>query len=341
MAHPRAWIRLGAFLGLVGALATTFEGSATAQSIDNSTLEAALTRQGFRPPEEFKAWVVRIGDNGQIEQGFDWRGTSDDRDDWWPASSVKLFAAVAALERLNALGFDIRTWSTYHYTDEAGEPDPVRRRFDHIVRLAIQRSDNRAFNQLIELVGMDDLNREFFVPDNGIRNTVFLRHYFGRNPDPETEVTSARPSPRITLVHGSRTRELAARTATGNYACPEEGNCTTLRDLAEVMRRVMVHEDLPEADRYDLTERDLDVLRDALREARNRQLADVFEETCPRFQSWHKPGYALRWMSDTIFLSDRRGEERYVVAIAGRPERRSLDDAGMHIARAICRGALR
>lgn len=313
---------------------------AFAQPSDGETLESALTRQGFQPPEDFKAWVVRIDEQGRAAQGFDWRNTASDRDNWWPASSVKIFAAVAALERLHELGFPIRSWATYHYEAD-GEPDPVRRRFDHIVRLAIQRSDNRAFNQLVELVGMDDLNREFFVPEHGLHNTVFLRHYFGRNPDPETEVTSARPSPRITLVHGSETREVPPRTATGEYSCPEEGNCTTLRDLAEVMRRIMVHEQLPEAEQYRLDARDLRVLREALREARNRQLADVFEETCPRFQTWHKPGYALRWMSDTIFLSDRRGRERYVVAMAGRHERRSLDDAGMHIARAICRGALR
>ncbi len=318
--------------------------AAQAPAVDSETLPRLLAERGFTPPEGFKALVVRLArsEHGAFEtRYFDWNGTADDREDWWPASSIKIFAAVAALERISELGFPLRTWVTYHYEGD-GEPDPVVRRFDQIVRLAIAQSNNPAFDMLVELVGFDDINSRFFVPRNGFRSTVFLRGYSNRDRDPETRVNSARPSPAITLRYGRREREIPARVGEGSYDCPDEGNCTTLLDLAEAMRRIMLHEHLPERERYRLDEDALALLREAMAVARNRRLADIFDETFGEIpvQTWHKPGYALRWISDTIFIHRTDTDERWIVAMAARPDRRTLDDAAGHIASLLRAGAL-
>lgn len=92
---------------------------------------------------------------------------------WYPASTVKLFAAVAALERLAALREETRlpidadTPLVFHplFDDEELEDeDPENRAGGAItVRQEIRKiflvSDNRAFNRLYELAGQDGLAR--------------------------------------------------------------------------------------------------------------------------------------------------------------------------------------
>lgn len=309
-------------------------------AVDHETLPRLLNERGFVPPEGFKALVVRVdrADDGTLtEHAFDWEGTSRDRDDWWPASSVKLYAAVAALERLHALGFPMETWVTFHYRE-----GDVTRRMDDILRHALELSSNSSFDELVELVGFDELNTEFFVPDNGFEDTVFLRAYSGRHRDPSTHNGLNRVSPAITLRRGSHVRELPARRGHGTYACPDQGNCTTPRELAEVMRRIMLHELLPESERYDITATELVVLRDALARARNHDIADVFQASFGEIpvRIFHKPGFAMRWVSDVLFLHRTDTNERYVVVIAAQPDRRALDDAARLIGTLLASGAL-
>jgi beta-lactamase class A len=195
---------------------------------------------------------------------------------------------------------------------------------------------------LVELVGFDELNRGFFVRDNGFRNTVFLRGYSGRERDPVTQVDSARPSPRITLRWGRRERALPARIGEGRYDCPDEGNCTTLRDMAEAMRRIMLHDELPESERYRIADDAMHVLRSAMLVARNRRIADAFVEAFgdTPVTVWHKPGFALRTVSDTLFIHRTDTNERWIVAMTARPTREALQDAATHIASLLLSGAL-
>ena len=327
-------------MALLG-LAPAPDAVAQPRAEDSETLPALLGAQGFSPPEGFKALVLRIdeSDDGTLSsRAFDWEGTSDDRDDWWPASSVKIFAAVAALERLHALGFPIRTWITYNY-----EVGSVTMRADHIVRLALERSSNSAFDRLVELVGFDEINTDFFVADKGLHDTVFLRSYSGRYRDQTTGISSARYSPTIFLRRGHRTQTLPQRRGEGQYACPDDGNCTTLWQLAEVMRRIMLHEHLPESERYDLREVDLQVMRAALAIARNYRLAEIVEEAFgdTPVEVWHKPGYAMGWVSDVMFVHCPDTRERFVVAMAARSDRRGLDGAAAHLGRLLHGGGLR
>lgn len=313
------------------------EGPTSTTAIDTTTLPRLLRGRGFSAPDGFKARIVRLEHNAPAAV-FDWNDSAHHRENWWPASTVKLFAAVSALERVATLGMSVRSRVTFHYEEEDEEPATVR--LDHLVELAIGRSDNVAFDRLVELAGYDRIHQNFLTEENGAPSTVLLRCYGQRQRDDEAGVCTARSAPRITLQHGERREELAAGERTGSYACPNEGNCTTLADLSEVMRRVMRHEQLPEEERYALREEDLETLRRAMSHAKNYRLAEIFEEACDgQFSVWHKPGYALRWVSDVLFLRHGDGQE-WVVSMAGRPGRRALDDAAAQIGRLLCEDAL-
>lgn len=344
--------------------------------LDSRTLPRLLKERGFQPPRGFKALVVAIvpvpetGPDAAGEPGakgglrfrpFDWRGTSDDRDDWWPASSVKLFAAVAALERVHQLGFPPTTGATYHYDEirlplpappaptpgAAPQPPPraVRTTVEAVVRAALTPSDNQAYDRLVELVGFDRLHRRFLSRRNGLRDTALLRSYAHRVRDPQTGFGTARHSPPITLFDGDRSKRLPEQWGKATPSCPDQGNCSSLRDLAETMRRVMLHEVLPEDERFDLGEAELALLRSALSAPRERGngvvdgLREAFGRRPVTFH--HKPGYAYRWFSDVVLVEAKDTGERWVVAMAAHRNRGVLDAAARQVGALLAEGRLK
>lgn len=307
------------------------------QDIDTRTLPALLAERGHVPSASFKAFVAEIEvlRGGIVRyRAFDYRGSSRDRygdpgdRSWWPASNVKLYAAVAALERLNALGFSNRASVTFRY-DKKEVTNSVR----WLVRQAITPSNNVAFDRLVEIVGMDDLNQKFFTARNGFFSTVLQRGYSGRVKDPETTRGSLRESPPLVITEGSKSMEIPARVSQRRYDCPDHGNCTTLLELAETMRRVMLHEYLPPRERFNLTKSDLRLLREALAADRERgqevvvALQQSFTERGIQVKLYHKPGFAADWFSDVVFVECSGRNRHFIVAMANYPGRNSLDEA--------------
>ena len=199
----------------LAALGALLPAGAAAQvaRVDETRLPGLFEELGHESPATLRALVgvIDVGtQDGQEAQEapraewYDWQGTSQSRDDWWPASSIKLYAAVAALERSREMGFMPAAMLTYHYESE--DEDEYRGRLSQIVRHAIVASNNLAFDRLVEFVGMDYLNRRFFTEDNGLENTVFLRAYGGRNRNPDNGHAVNRHSPPITVERGRRVR---------------------------------------------------------------------------------------------------------------------------------------
>ncbi|MGB0679734.1 MAG: hypothetical protein ACPGUV_08750, partial [Polyangiales bacterium] len=73
--------------------------------VDHNALPRLLAQSGMTLPERFKTVVVVLGGKaGERGCWYDHDGTGDDRDDWWPASTLKIYPAIAALVRNRALG---------------------------------------------------------------------------------------------------------------------------------------------------------------------------------------------------------------------------------------------
>jgi hypothetical protein len=282
--------------------------------------------------------IVPDGNGGYTYYPMDYCGTSDDREDWWPASTVKLFVAVAALERLHAMGFGPKAELTFHYEDE-----PLTQRVDELIERAIILSKNPEFDRLVEFVGCDWLNRRFLNARNGLKNTVLLRSYFHRVTYPESGKGSNRHSPKILIEEGRRKKTIKERFSTATYNCPEDGNCTTLYELAEVMRRVMMHETLPKKERYRYGADGLSVLREALGSDYKR--GGVWEGIRQAYKEkpiklFHKPGYADGWFSDNVFVHVEDTDERWIVVMANRFGRESCDEAAIHLGELMASGEI-
>ncbi len=314
------------------------------EHLDRTTLPALLAEAGLQPPSGFKALVVRVHrePDGPKYTFYDFSGTSQDRDDWWPASTVKVFAAVAALERLREWGFTPRATVTFH--DPSGD---VTRPVEWLVRQAITHSDNAAFDLLVEVVGGDEMNR--WLRERRFRDTVLLRGYSRRHVDPASKHGILSVSAPITVQEAGRLpRRLPARKGRIRDGCRDLGNCTTLWDLCDCLRRVMLHDRLPDRERLDLGPEEVDLLRSALGGPRERGLGVVRglraafaprEVTC-----FHKPGFALNWFSDHVFLAvgdPAFPEAEWVVAMAARGGRNALDEAARVVGRVLATGRLR
>ena len=309
--------------------------------LDSTTLAARLEAGGFQAPPGFKALVVEL-DPGRVgrfrARAYDWHGTSEDRGDWWPASTVKLFAVAAALERVQAWGFTPAAQVTFQYP--AGDEKHL---VADLVRDALVPSSNTAFDQLVEIAGFDWLNG-VWLPRRGF-HTVLLRGYSGRQRDPDTKMGSLRDAPALVVEEDGRRREVRLRKGRGTYDCPNQGNCTTLAELADALLRLVLPGALGPRHWFALKQRDIEMVRGALGEVREAGeelgvgLREAFADG-RRVVVHHKPGFAAEWASDVAFLKDPGSDRRWVVAVAAQPGREALVEAGRAIGKILAGGGI-
>ena len=308
--------------------------------IDTEKLAQLFAAQGFDPGPDFKALVVVIDDTdrcGLQYRYYDYKGTAGHRDNWWPASTVKIFAAVAALSRLREWKFSPSAEVTFHYTDE--QPGEVTTTVEDIVRKALTPSDNTAYDRLVEITGYEWLNDWILSDEYTLGSTVLQRGYSGRHRYADSGRGSLRHNPRITIKEGKRTREIKEFTSKKSYNCPKQGNCTSMRDLTEIMRRVILHKRIPLEERFPLTKSELKLLKSALSGKRKRGM-NVVEGLKEAFagrslEIYSKPGFALDWFSDAVFFKDKESGRMWLVAMANRPGREACDEAARQVGKIL------
>ncbi len=159
---------------------------------------------------------------------------------------MKVLAAAGALVYLHDLGFSGQARVTMD-----GETFTVA----DVYRAAIVDGESAAYDTLVRIAGVDWLNTRFLAAANGFPRTVIQRSYTG---------LGVPWSPAMRIVEGSRSRTVAARTATGTYDCSDDGNCSNLLELTESVRRVVLDAELPAAERFDLDPSDIAGLSAAL-----------------------------------------------------------------------------
>ncbi len=312
-------------------------------------------------PERFEGLVGEVVERRGRPPEMRWcawrRSAREGR--FWPASTVKFLVAVALLERLGELGMgpDARLLWRWPVRPEMGWPpragdgppaaplrpaerivSPVRA----LVRRALVRSDNRAYDLMATFVGFRWLHERFLTEARGFERTVLQRGYgrFVRLP-PQGHGT-LRYSPPREARGGGRLVRLEPQWAEADPRCPEEGSCSTLLDLAVAMARLALHEQLPVKERFVVSRAALRLLRGALgaRKPRGNGVVDGLRRGFGRrgaaLRILHKPGYAYRWFSDVAFVHATR--RSWVVALAGWPGRGALDRVAEALGAAFARG---
>jgi hypothetical protein len=269
-----------------------------------TSLEASLAAAGYRLPPGAGVYAARITKEagGLAYEDFQ-AGVGPLGTNFWPASSIKLLAAVAALEYVGQQGFNGSATVAFGN----GAPRTIRSVYDAAIRI----SDNAAYDLLVELAGLDYLNATFLTPARGFPVTVIQRSY--------TVGGNLRVNPRITLSQGGRTVVVPARTGRVDATCPQ-GQCSNLFEMSESVRRVVLHNEIPEAERFKLDTTDVAGLNSALLGAEGWFEPAVARVMGAGARIYGKPGQVPgRDCLDVVLVEGRNGQR--ILLSATVPER--------------------
>lgn len=199
---------------------------------------------------------------------FEWHDYRDtaDRRDFWPASTIKLYAAIAALEQLHALGLPAQTRARFEHRQARGAwRFDVERPVDRLISEVFRRSANEDYTLLLRLSGLDRINTRFLTPERGFPGSALMRGYVKERPWAYVREEAQR----IELIHDAQSHTVE-HSWSGRFYAEERGasvidartgNVTSPRELVDCLRRVLFHEALPEAERFRISPAMLTLLR--------------------------------------------------------------------------------
>ena len=247
-----------------------------------ASLGSALEAAGVSLPDGANVFgaVVHRGGGGVRYDEYE-AGGGALADAFWPASSIKVLAAVGALEFLADLGFDGSATVAF---DDDGEGDGETWTMRDLYEAAIALSSNEAYDRLVQIAGVDWLNREFLTPENGFPESVIQKSYVDVGPV---------ESPGFTVSDGQVSVAVPPRDATDDLGVPDAGNRTNLLELAQSVARLVLDAELPRADRFSIDPADIADLRQALLAADGFMRPGITADLGPDVLVYDKPGYVV------------------------------------------------
>lgn len=255
-------------------------------------LDSALEGVAADLPKWATVCVVRPAAEGQgpVYEWHDFKDTGR-RQDFWPASTVKLYAVLAALELLDQHGMPLDTVVAFEHQDKAGQwRIDCARTVREMVGEVCRRSSNEDYTLLLRLVGLDRINTEFLMPARGFPSSALMRGYVKERPwayvreEPQrVTMTSVLPGKTITLEHHWKGRFYAEERGC-TVIDAKTGNVTSPRELVDCMRRVFFHEQLPEKERFRIGPEALHFLRAGDKDSNWNGLAETGADSGP--YSW-------------------------------------------------------
>jgi hypothetical protein len=260
-------------------------------------LEAELGELGYTLPEGANVYAVRVieGPEGRVYQQFE-AGGGPLASDFWPASSIKVLAALGALDFARSIGFTGAATITF----DDGTPSRTLR---SIYEPAIRDSSNYDYDLLVRIAGVDRLNEEFLTARNGFPVTALYRSYAG---------VELNESPAMMFEEGDRRAYVPARSAVREPEC-RTGNCSNLFEMTESVRRIVMSDELPPDQRFDLEPADIDALAGALQEAEGFFPRAVSAALGSGAKIWSKPGDALEHECLDVALVQSRSGKRFLL----------------------------
>ncbi len=322
------------------------------EDVDKTRLAALLAARNFHPPSNFRAFVAVLdvqGDGIRQLRAFDWDGHGDDPNGWNPASTVKIFSSVGAIEEMRARGAGKGGEVVFDY--------PRGKRafsFAQLLWLAIWESDNIAHDRLMQIAGFDRLHgRAGVLARAGLEHSAVMRAYQTHEWEADGHSRFFKDSPGFAVKVGKRTVKVPPRQGEATPAC-KSAACTSLQELSRMLCTVMMHEQLPAKHRLDLGDgKDnalLKQLREALRTKRTKHpdgTWQAFADAFPGKKSasgtpslvYKKGGFADDWVSDNLFIRGP-GNRRFLVAFSAHGGRTVLDHAARLIAELLKRDEL-
>lgn len=273
-----------------------------------------------------------------------------DANDFWPASTIKLYAVLAALELVHEHGLPLDVNVGFeHRTSDGKWVLDCARTMREMINEVFLRSSNEDYTLLLRMTGRDRINSQFLTPERGFPKTALMRGYVTRRPyvylpaEPQRITLRAADGTIKTLEHTWAGRSWSQeRSATVIDA--KTGNCTTTAAMADCLRRVIFHEQVPEAERFRISQEMADFLRyggDGLcgMETKSNDSGPFAwqksgELVYPAARYFHKGGLISNYVLDVACLDDRAQSGRAVILAA------SANTGKEDVMRAMCRGLL-
>lgn len=262
---------------------------------------------------------------------FSWHHYRDSEDavDFWPASTIKIYAAVAALEFLNELQYPLDCALMFERRTESVWQLDAARTLREMISEVFRRSSNEDYTLLLRYVGIDRINTQFLIPERGFPHSALMRDYVVHRP---VVYENSEPQ-RVRMVQADGTSSVIEHQWSGvSYAeqrgatvlSSTTGNCTSTRELAECMRRIMFHEVIPVEERYLLTPEQLSLLRfggDGLYGLENKEAGPYawegrLKEIYPKARYFHKAGMISNYTLDLAYIDDEASNTRFILCVA-------------------------
>jgi len=293
---PAPVLGLGAAIGPV-------PSSAPSQPPDPLDARLAAAGYGLSPHALVYGAEVVGGPNGPTYRPFE-AGEGALAEDFWPASSIKVLAALGALDFARSLGFTGDALVVFNIGERA-------RTLRSIYEAAIRDSSNADYDLLVQIAGRDRLNSQFLTAAHGF------------------PVTS------ITMEQGDRRTYIPERSAVLKPEC-RAGNCSNLFEMMESVRRVVLNDEIPPFERFDIDTGDVAGLRQALLGADGFFPAAVAATLGTGARIYAKPGDAADRDCLDIALIESTTGRRYLLA-ASVPHSEGGCDALMALATSVLR----
>lgn len=282
---------------------------------------------------ELRKWAsIAVVQGSGASSTVSWHhyGASAEANDFWPASTIKLYAVIAAYELLNELGVSGDVVLCFERKTDGDWVLDAARSMSEMVSEVFRRSSNEDYTLLLRFVGIDRINRDFLKPDRGFLRSALMRGYvLGRPYEYRRE-----ESQRVTVIElGTGVRRVVEHTWSGiSYSqargatviSETTGNCTTTRELVECLRRLLMHSVLPEGERYRLTAAQVHGLTQGvggLVGLKNR-LAGAYawegvgEAAFPGADHYHKSGQISTYCLDLAAFDDLESGYLLLMALA-------------------------
>ena len=286
-----------------GATARTDAGAADARPPSKPSdrvepLDARLAAAGYDLPPHALVYgaVVDRRPGGLAYREFE-AGGGALGDDFWPASSIKVLTALGALEFARSLGFTGDALVVFDIGQEA-------RTLRSIYESAIRDSSNEDYDLLVRIAGLDRLNSQFLIAARGFPVTSITRSYAG---------SDLGTSPPMILDQGDHRTYVPERQAELDPEC-DAGNCSNLFEMTESVRRVVLNDEIPAAERFDIDPADVQGLTQALLEAEGFFPDAVARTVGIGARIYAKPGDAEDRDCLDVALIQRVDGRRYLLA---------------------------
>ncbi len=203
------------------------------------------------------------------ERSFEWDHyrSSAEVNDFWPASTIKLYTAIAVLEEQKRLGLPLESTVTFERMVKGEWILDCARSVPEMMSEVFRRSSNEDYTLMLRVMGIDRLNKEFLVPSKGFNHSALMRGYVLHRPylynrDEDQRVTWSSNGEQVARSEHSWSGHSYSKDTGATIISEEIGNCTTTYEMADCLRRIMYHELIPETERFDLTDEQLEFLRE-------------------------------------------------------------------------------